>query len=342
MNSSCKNINFNNIDKNKKILVTGAAGFIGFHLSKALLKNGIKVCGYDNLNDYYDVSLKKARLDILREYDGFEFHKNDLCDMESLEKLFKKEKFDIVVNLAARAGVRNSITNPRAFVESNIVGFFNILECCRNYPVKHLIFASSSSVYGDNKKVPFSVEDKVDSPVSLYAATKKSDELMAYAYSNLYNIKTTGLRFFTVYGPYGRPDMAYFKFTKNIFEGKPIDIYNNGDMYRDFTYIDDIVNGMLSIICNKSLINDNNVYYKIHNIGNNKTVKLLDFIKTIEKHVGNLAYKNFLPMQQADVYKTYANIDDMIKDYGFKPSFDIDKGIFEFVKWYKNYYNVHN
>jgi len=334
------NIDFDNLDKDKKILVTGVAGFIGFHLSKALLERGIKVCGYDNLNDYYDVSLKEARLDILHKYDGFSFYKNDLCDMDVLEDLFKKEKFDIVVNLAARAGVRNSITNPRAYVESNIVGFFNILELCRHYPVKHLIFASSSSVYGDNKKVPFSVEDKVDKPVSLYAATKKSDELMAYAYSNLYNIKITGLRFFTVYGPYGRPDMAYFKFTKNIIEDKPIDIYNNGDMYRDFTYIDDIVNGMLSIICNKTLTNDKNMYYNIHNIGNNKTVKLLDFIETIEKCIGKKAYKNFLPMQKADVYKTYANIDDMIKKFGFKPSVDINDGIFEFVKWYKKYYNV--
>lgn len=323
-----------------KIMVTGVAGFIGFCLTKSLLEKGMVVCGYDNINDYYDISLKEARLEILKSYDNFIFYKNDLCNINALEKVFEKEGCNIVINLAARAGVRYSIENPRAYLESNIIGFFNVLECCKKYNIKHLIYASSSSVYGNNTKVPFATDDKTDNPISFYAASKKTDELMAYSYSSMYNIRTTGLRFFTVYGPFGRPDMAYFKFTKNIFEDKEIDIYNNGDMYRDFTYIDDIVEGIDKIIFNEKLTNDNNKIYNIYNIGNNTCIKLMDFINVLEECIGKKAKKKFHSMQIGDVYQTYANVDDLIKDYGYKPSTDIKKGLYKFVEWYKKYYNV--
>ena len=307
------------------ILVTGAAGFIGFHLSKLLLKKGFNVIGLDNINDYYDPNLKLDRLKILGiksnedciynqkfEKDNFKFIKLNLEDKENLLKLFESENIDIVCNFAAQAGVRYSLTNPDTYIQSNIVGFHNILECCRIYKIKHLIYASSSSVYGLNKKIPFSVNDSVDNPISLYAATKKSNELMAHSYSHLYNIPTTGIRFFTVYGPWGRPDMALFIFTKSIIEGKNIDVYNYGKMMRDFTYIDDIIKGVYKIIINKK-----NKKFSIYNIGNNNSIELLDFIICIEKKLGKIAKKNMLPIQSGDVVKTWANVDGLIKDYGY-------------------------
>ena len=272
--------------KGKIILVTGGAGFIGYHLSKQLLEYDCTVIGYDNLNDYYEVQLKYDRLKDLEGREGYTFIKGDLADKEALGKLFQEYSFDIVVNLGAQAGVRYSIDNPDAYMSSNMVGFYNILECCRHYPVEHLVYASSSSVYGANKKVPFSVEDKVDYPVSLYAATKKSNELMAHCYSKLYGIPATGLRFFTVYGPFGRPDMAYFKFAKKIMNGETIQIYNNGDMMRDFTYIDDIVKGIANILPNPPEEIETGAKYKVYNIGNNKPEKLMHYIQTLEKHLG--------------------------------------------------------
>ena len=328
----------NTLDNSKTYFVTGGAGFIGFHLSKSLLQKGAKVIGIDNMNDYYEVSLKEDRLAILKEYKDFQFIKADIADKEAIFKLFETYKPQIVVNLAAQAGVRYSIDNPDAYVQSNLVGFFNILEACRHYPVEHLVFASSSSVYGGNKKVPFSTEDKVDMPVSLYAATKKSNELMAYSYSKLYQIPLTGLRFFTVYGPMGRPDMAYFKFAKKIMAGEPIQIYNNGDMHRDFTYIDDIVKGVENILCNPPAKDENEAAYKIYNIGNNKPEKLMDYIATLEKCLGKEAKKEYLPMQPGDVYETYADVSELMKDYDFKPSTTIEEGLFRFAKWFKEYY----
>ncbi|PFO76236.1 NAD-dependent epimerase [Bacillus cereus] len=327
-------MNLKNVDSKKIYLITGAAGFIGMHLSKKLLEMGCKVIGYDNLNDYYDISLKESRLNILNQYDNFTFHKADLTDKEYLEKLFNENNIHIVVNLAAQAGVRYSIENPDAYIQSNIVGFLNILEMCRHHKVEHLLYASSSSVYGANKKIPFSTEDQVDNPVSLYAATKKSNELMAHTYSHLYNVPTTGLRFFTVYGPYGRPDMAYFSFTKAITEGKPIKVFNKGDMYRDFTYIDDIVDGIMKLLENSPVLNNKEFPYKVYNIGNNKPVKLLDFIQAIESAVGKEAVKEYYPMQPGDVYQTYADVSDLINDVGFKPDTPIQEGINKFVKWY--------
>ncbi|NEW01031.1 NAD-dependent epimerase [Priestia aryabhattai] len=325
-----------NIDNKKVYLITGAAGFIGMHLSIRLLKAGCTVVGLDNINDYYDVNLKHSRLSILSDYGNFIFYKADLTDKNYLEKIFKEHKINIVVNLAAQAGVRYSIENPDAYIQSNIVGFANILEMCRHYKVDHLLYASSSSVYGANKKIPFSTEDQVDYPVSLYAATKKSNELMAHTYSHLYKVPTTGLRFFTVYGPYGRPDMAYFSFTKAIIENKPIKVFNNGDMYRDFTYISDIVDGITKLIENsKSLDEDKkSLPYKIYNIGNNRPEKLMDFINAIEKAVGKEAIKEYYPMQPGDVYQTYANVDDLIKDIGFQPDTPLQSGIENFVNWY--------
>lgn len=325
------------IDKDKTYLVTGSAGFIGFHLSKRLLEAGARVVGLDNMNDYYEVGLKEQRLAVLEGYENYRFYKCDLADKKAVFGLFEKEKPDIAVNLAAQAGVRYSIDNPDAYIQSNIVGFFHILEACRHYPVKHLVFASSSSVYGGNEKVPFSTEDKVDCPVSLYAATKKSNELMAYAYSKLYGIPATGLRFFTVYGPYGRPDMAYFKFAKKIMDGEPIQIYNNGDMYRDFTYIDDIVTGMENILCNPPAGDEKGVLYKVYNIGNNSPEKLMDFIAILEKCLGKEARKEFLPMQPGDVYQTYADVTDLMEDYGFKPDTPLEEGIRRFVEWFREY-----
>ncbi|KJE27882.1 3-beta hydroxysteroid dehydrogenase/isomerase family protein [Geobacillus kaustophilus] len=330
-------MNLKPVDCKKTYLVTGAAGFIGMHLSKKLLEMGCKVIGYDNLNDYYDVTLKDSRLNILNKYENFTFHKADLTDKEYLAKLFAENKINVVINLAAQAGVRYSIENPDAYIQSNIVGFLNILEMCRHHQVDHLLYASSSSVYGANKKIPFSTEDRVDNPVSLYAATKKSNELMAHTYSHLYKIPTTGLRFFTVYGPYGRPDMAYFSFTKAIMEGKPIKIFNNGDMYRDFTYIDDIVNGVTKLIENSAALKNKELPYKIYNIGNNKPVKLIDFIQAIEHALGKKAIKEFYPMQPGDVYQTYADISDLINDVGFKPDTPIQEGIKRFVNWYIRY-----
>lgn len=322
----------------KKVLITGGAGFIGFHLSKKLLENGYQVIAIDNLNDYYDIRLKEERLNILKKYDNFSFMKLDISEKEKMVDLFKKEQFNIVINLAAQAGVRYSITHPESYITSNIIGFYNILECCRNYPVEHLLFASSSSVYGKNEKVPYATTDKTDYPVSLYAATKKSDELMAYAYSNLYDIKATGLRFFTVYGPYGRPDMAYFSFTKNIFENKEIKIFNNGDMYRDFTYIDDIVEGIYRLLNKTPKKDQYGVPFKVYNIGNNKPVKISEFVSILEKEIGKTAIKKYLPMQPGDVYQTYADIEDLKEETGFTPTTLIEEGLHNFINWYKNFY----
>ena len=326
------------LDISKTYLITGGAGFIGFYLSKALLEKGAKVIGIDNLNDYYEVSLKEDRLGILKKFPGYQFVKGDISDKETVFHVFEKFAPQIVVNLAAQAGVRYSIDNPDAYIQSNIVGFFHILEACRHFPVEHLVFASSSSVYGGNKKVPFSTEDQVDKPVSLYAATKKSNELMAYAYSKLYGIPLTGLRFFTVYGPMGRPDMAYFKFAKKIMAGEPIQIYNNGDMLRDFTYIDDIVTGVENILCNPPETDENGASYKIYNIGNNQPEKLMDYISVLEKCLGREAKKEFLPMQPGDVYETYADVSELMKDYGFKPSTSIEEGLSKFAEWFLEYY----
>ena len=334
-----------------KILVTGAAGFIGFHLANRLLKEDWEVVGIDNLNDYYDVDLKNARLDILQKSENFNFHKVSLEDKEEVKKVFEIEKPEYVVNLAAQAGVRYSLTNPHAYTSSNIEGFLNILEGCRHNGVKHLIYASSSSVYGANKNMPFSVGDNVDHPVSLYAATKKANELMAHTYSHLYNIPTTGLRFFTVYGPWGRPDMALFLFTKAILAGKPIDVFNHGMMKRDFTYIDDIVEGIYRLI--NHIPKPNNSWdalnpdpsfskapYKVFNIGNNQPVELNYFIESIEKALGKKAIKNLLPLQPGDVVETYANVDHLKDEVGFKPDTKIEDGIQSFVDWYRDYYKI--
>jgi UDP-glucuronate 4-epimerase len=328
-----------------KVLVTGAAGFIGFHLTLALLERDDKVVGIDNLNDYYDPALKQLRLDEIAKHpkcSNFEFIKADISDRAFMEQLFADNSFDVVVNLAAQAGVRYSLENPHAYVESNLVGFVNILEGCRHSKVKHLVYASSSSVYGMNVKQPFSTEDRVDYPISLYAATKKSNELMAHTYSHLYNIPTTGLRFFTVYGPYGRPDMAYYKFTKAILNGEPIDVYNNGVMKRDFTYIDDIVEGVVRVMDKTPTPNENKYStakppYCIYNIGNNNPVTLRDFISAIEDACGVKANENLLPMQPGDVPVTYADIDTLIESVNFKPITSIHSGILKFSNWYFNF-----
>ncbi|PKH63994.1 protein CapI [Psychrobacter sp. 4Dc] len=333
------------------ILVTGAAGFIGFHLIKALLEIELPnsnncIVGIDNINDYYDVSLKENRLKILNEIaepQYFTFIKLDLADREAMSDLFCIYQFDIVINLGAQAGVRYSIENPHAYMDSNMVGFLNVLEGCRQTKVAHLLYASSSSVYGMNIKQPFSTQDRVDFPISLYAATKKSNELMAHSYSHLYNIPTTGLRFFTVYGPYGRPDMAYFSFTKKILAGETIDVYNNGEMQRDFTYIDDIVEGIIRIMDETpspqySTITTATAPYKIYNIGNNQPVTLRRFITAIESACGKKAQENLLPMQAGDVPITYADIDELTTDIGFRPQTSIEEGISKFVNWYKAYY----
>ncbi len=337
--------------KYNTILVTGTAGFIGFHLAKRLLSEGKKVVGIDNINDYYDVSLKQDRLKMLQENPNFSFYKIDLAHKSDMEKVFKEGQIDVVVNLAAQAGVRYSLQNPHAYIDSNIVGFLNILECCRYNSVKHLVFASSSSVYGANTKMPFSVHDNVDHPVSLYAASKKSNELMAHTYSHLFKLPCTGLRFFTVYGPWGRPDMALFLFTKAILTGEPIKIFNHGKMQRDFTYIDDIVEGIIRVAANPPQPNLNwqgdhpdpgssYTNYKIYNIGNNQPVELMTFIEAIEKALGKVAIKEFLDLQPGDVPATYANVDDLIEDVGFKPKTKIEIGIENFVNWYKSYYNA--
>lgn len=325
-------------DSRKKVLITGGAGFIGFHLSKRLLIESATVMGVDNLNDYYDVRLKQSRLDILRENAAYTFQKVDIADKQALTQIFENYKPDIVVNLAAQAGVRYSIENPEAYIQSNIVGFFHVLECCREYPVEHLVYASSSSVYGANKKVPFSTEDKVDSPVSLYAATKKSDELMAYSYSHLYKIPATGLRFFTVYGPYGRPDMAYFSFAEKITKGESIKVFNHGDMRRDFTYIDDIVEGVVRLLNNPPQTDCvTGAQHKVYNIGNNKPEKLMDFIAALEDALGKTAEKEYLPMQPGDVYETYADVTDLVNDFDFQPCTSIQSGMQKFAMWYEKY-----
>lgn len=326
------------LDRNKTYLITGGAGFIGYFLSKSLLEKGIRVIGFDNMNDYYEVSLKEARLETLKQYDNYTFVKGDLADKEAVFHIFEEYKPQIVVNLGAQAGVRYSIENPDAYMQSNMMGFFHILEGCRHYPVEHLVYASSSSVYGANDKIPFSTSDMVDRPVSLYAATKKSNELMAHAYSKLYKIPATGLRFFTVYGPMGRPDMAYFKFAKKIMKGETIQIYNNGDMYRDFTYIDDIVKGIENLLCNPPEEDACGAFYKIYNIGNNKPEKLMDYIAVLEICLGKEAKKEFLPMQPGDVYQTYADVSDLMEDFGFKPSTTIEEGLSKFAEWFKEYY----
>ncbi|HHT81452.1 MAG TPA: NAD-dependent epimerase/dehydratase family protein [Spirochaetales bacterium] len=322
-------------------LVTGSAGFIGFHLTKQLLELGCRVIGYDNLNDYYDPALKMARLEVLSQHDLlFTFIEGDLADKEKLDATFAEFKPQIVVNLAAQAGVRYSIDNPQAYLQANLVGFFNVLEACRHFPVKHLLYASSSSVYGMNSKIPFSTADKSDSPVSLYAATKKSNELLAHSYCHLYGIPSTGLRFFTVYGPYGRPDMAYFSFTEKILAGRTIKVFNQGDMYRDFTYIDDIVEALQRILCNPPLPNEQGNKYKLYNIGNNSPEKLLYFIETLEKSLGRKAKIEFLPMQPGDVYQTYADVSALMEDFDFKPDTALSVGIDRFVQWYKTYYDI--
>lgn len=332
-----------------KILVTGSAGFIGFHLSKRLLEAGHTVEGIDNINDYYDVKLKQDRLELLNKYSEFNFFEVDLINKDEIFNYFEKHRPDFVINLAAQAGVRYSLENPQAYIDSNINGFLNILEACRSFPVKHLLYASSSSVYGGNHKVPFSTNDNVDHPVSLYAATKKSNELMAHTYSHLYNIPTTGLRFFTVYGPYGRPDMAYYSFTKNILEGKAINVFNHGKMERDFTYIDDIVEAIVKLIpliptkknnWNEDVdsLSESFAPYKIYNIGNNNPVTLMRFINAIESSAGMTADKKFYEMQPGDVVRTYADINDLSEDIQFTPSTSIEEGIEKFVEWYKSYY----
>ena len=335
----------------RKILVTGAAGFIGFHLAKRLADNGDKVIGLDNVNDYYDISLKQARLARLEGLDNFRFIRGDICDREMISRLFMDEGFDCVVNLAAQAGVRYSLKNPYAYIDSNIAGFMNILEGCRHNGIGHLVYASSSSVYGANTKMPFSIHHNVDHPVSLYAATKKANELMAHTYSSLYGIPTTGLRFFTVYGPWGRPDMALFLFARAILAGNEIDVFNYGKMQRDFTYIDDIVEGVKRVVDN---IPQGNIDwsgsspdpatsyapYRIYNIGNNNPVELLYFIETIERCLGKKAKKNLLPIQAGDVPATYADVDDLMADVGFRPSTGIEEGIRKFVDWYIEFYGV--
>lgn len=323
-----------------KILVTGVAGFIGFHLAARLLAQGNDVYGVDNLNDYYDVNLKQARLQQLLPQNNFTFKYLDISDRSLVAELFTANDFDVVMHLAAQAGVRYSLQNPHAYVDSNLVGFTNILEGCRHSQIEHLIFASSSSVYGKNTKVPFAVTDNVDRPLSLYAATKKANELMAYAYSHLYQIPTTGLRFFTVYGAWGRPDMAYFKFTKAISEGKPIDVYNYGKMKRDFTYIDDVVEAVVRIIPSKPYGSNNEPPYKIYNLGNNQPIELEQFVATIESLMGKSAHKNLLPMQPGDVVSTYADMQELNTDFDFQPNTSISLGLEKFVAWYRQYYQI--
>ena len=341
-----------------KILVTGAAGFIGYHVCKQLIEQGHRVIGLDNINDYYDPNLKYARLQKLgvsKKHaavfvqlnnsttftNSFQFIRMDLKDREALPKLFKDEKFEVVCNLAAQAGVRYSLKNPESYIDNNIVGFLNVLECCRHYNIKHLVYASSSSVYGLNKKIPFETTDNVDHPISLYAATKKSNELMAYTYGHLYGFATTGLRFFTVYGPWGRPDMAMFLFTDAMIKGNPIKVFNNGQMERDFTYIDDITEGVVRILeKDTKKRTDKKENFKVYNIGNNNSVKLLDFIEAIEKNLGIKAQRELLPMQPGDVERTWANVDDLIKDYDYSPNTPVKEGVAHFVEWFKMYYGV--
>ena len=337
--------------KYQNALVTGAAGFIGFHLAKRLMDNGCQVIGLDNMNPYYDVTLKEARLVELKKEANFEFVEADLSDRRQLEDLFAQQELDVVVNLAAQAGVRYSLENPYAYVDSNLVGFVNLLECCRHNKLKHLVFASSSSVYGANTRMPFSIHHNVDHPVSLYAATKKANELMAHTYSHLYRLPCTGLRFFTVYGPWGRPDMALFLFTRAILEGKPIKVFNHGKMQRDFTYIDDIIEGVVRVMgrlpeANPKWSGDipdpgtSSAPYKIYNIGNNHPVELIQFIEVVETALGKRAKKEFMDLQPGDVVATYANVDDLMADVGFKPATPIEVGVKRFVEWFKDFYSI--
>jgi UDP-glucuronate 4-epimerase len=321
-------------------LVTGAAGFIGMHVAERLLARGDAVVGLDNLNDYYDVSLKEARLSRLRAKPGFRFVKLDLADREGMKALFAEERFDAVIHLAAQAGVRWSIDHPEAYVDSNLVGFANVLEGCRHAKIGHLVYASSSSVYGANTEVPFSTGHRVDHPVSLYAATKKANELMAHAYSHLYGLPTTGLRFFTVYGPWGRPDMALFGFTKAILEGRPIDVFNHGKMRRDFTYVDDIAEGVARAADRLPDPCGTGARYKVYNIGNNAPVELGRFIEVLEGAIGKAAEKRYLPMQPGDVLETYADVEDLARDVGFRPDTPIERGVAAFVAWYRDYYGI--
>ena len=333
------------------ILVTGAAGFIGFHLAKKLLDAGHDVLGYDNVNDYYDPKLKEARLAVLNDHEEFIFYRKDLMDEQALAKVFDDHNPRLVVHLAAQAGVRYSLINPKAYMERNAIGFFNILEACRHHDVEHLVYASSSSVYGMNEKMPFSTRHNVDHPISLYGATKRFNELMAHTYSHLYNLPTTGLRFFTVYGPWGRPDMALFLFTKAILKGDPIEVYNNGEMKRDFTYIDDIIDGLLSIL--DSPPKDVNYWngqitdpssskapFRLYNIGNNSPVNLMDFINEIEEKLGKKAKINYKPLQPGDVVASHADVKDLVEDFGYRSSTNMAEGIREFLRWYKEFYHI--
>jgi UDP-glucuronate 4-epimerase len=326
------------------ILITGVAGFIGYHLANRLLQSGHDIYGIDNLNDYYDVGLKQQRLNQLQKYQNFRFKRSDLSDRHATAHLFQTQDFEVVIHLAAQAGVRYSLDHPHVYLDSNLAGFLNILEGCRHSRIKHLVYASSSSVYGANTKIPFAVEDPVDHPISLYAATKKANELMAHTYSHLYRIPTTGLRFFTVYGPWGRPDMAYFKFAQAIAQGKPIDVYNFGKMQRDFTYIDDIIEGIIRVT--KRIpdgLNDQahqSAPYRLYNIGNNNPVELMKFIEILEEAMGRSAIKNFLPMQPGDVPITYADVDALVEDVGFAPQTPLEVGIGHFVRWYHDVYRL--
>lgn len=333
-----------------KVLITGVAGFIGSHLAKKLISQGHEIIGVDNINDYYDPKLKEDRLKSIGD-NNFTFYKVTLEDADKLEEIFKEQQPDVVVNLAAQAGVRYSLENPRAYIDSNIVGFVNILECCRHYDVKHLIYASSSSVYGANTSKPFSTSDNIDHPLSLYAATKKSNELMAHTYSHLYNLPTTGLRFFTVYGPWGRPDMALFKFTKAIVNDETIDVYNHGNMMRDFTYVDDIVEAISRLVKRPAQPNpewsganpdpsSSYAPYKIYNIGNNSPVRLMEFVEAIENKLNKTAKKNYMDLQPGDVPETYANVDDLFRDIDFKPETTIQDGVNKFIDWYLDYYSI--
>lgn len=335
-----------------RILITGAAGFIGSHLAKKLISQGHEIIGVDNINDYYDPKLKEDRLKSIGD-NNFTFYKVTLEDADKLEEIFKQQYPDVVVNLAAQAGVRYSLENPRAYIDSNIVGFVNILECCRHYDVKHLIYASSSSVYGANTSKPFSTSDNIDHPLSLYAATKKSNELIAHTYSHLYNLPTTGLRFFTVYGPWGRPDMALFKFTKAIVNDETIDVYNHGNMMRDFTYVDDIVEAISRLVKRPAQPNpewsganpdpsSSYAPYKIYNIGNNSPVRLMEFVEAIENKLNKTAKKNYMDLQPGDVPETYANVDDLFRDIDFKPETTIQDGVNKFIDWYLDYYSYKN
>ena len=335
----------------KTVLVTGAAGFIGFHVSQRLLRDGHTVVGLDNLNNYYSVELKQARLKQLEQHARFEFHTLDLAGRADMAAFFEHSRFDQVVHLAAQAGVRYSLTNPHAYIDSNLVGFANLLEGCHHHKIEHLVFASSSSVYGANRKVPFQIDDRVDHPVSLYAATKKANELMAYTYSHLYAIPVTGLRFFTVYGPWGRPDMAVYRFTEAMLAGRPIDVYNRGEMRRDFTYVDDIVEGVVRVLDKvpraeavmQGAGNDPPspaAPYRLYNIGNSQPVNLMTFIKTLEKRLGVEAKLNLMPMQPGDVLETYADIEDLMRDVGFRPATSLEDGLRRFVAWYRGYHGL--